>query len=222
MNPALALCGSNPTGEAPYSCALRLDTGVHLATSPRGTKADLATLVDATCRAHGVAPTDLRELRIDLGPGSYTGLRVAVTFARTLADFGALPTLAADTLALLAVAAGPQNAERRVITILDARRERWHRGLLQWRADGTLHHLAPSAALPWDSLLAEIRDDDLLVAPAATAPLLDERFAATGRPSRCRAAADVTAAMLFDDRLPLAHCSPAQLEPRYLMGSYAE
>lgn len=222
MSTALAICGSNPTGETAFSCALRIDEVVHAAASAPGERGDLATLVAGLCAAHAVAPTDLRELRIDLGPGSYTGLRGAITFARTLADFDALPTMVADTLALLAAAAGPQPASRRVLPVLDARRERWHRGVLQWSSPHALRHVTESAALPWEVLCAQLADDDLVVAPAALVPRLQAMLSTAGSRATCMPVAGVTAAALFDERLPLERCSPEQLAPRYLMGSYAE
>lgn len=127
-----------------------------------------------------------------------------------------------DTLALLAAASGPQAAGRRVIAMLDARRERWHRAVMSWRDDGRLQHDAPSAALPWPELLAELRDTDLLVAPANTAPAIDALLLAAGNQQRCAPVHDIRAEALFDERLPMTVCAPAQLEPRYLMGSYAE
>ncbi len=222
MIPALALCGSNPTGESPFSCALRTATGLHAAGSPSRQRGDLATLVAQTCRAHDVAPADLRELRIDLGPGSYTGLRVAVTFARTLAEFDGLVTLGVDTLALLVAAAGSQPPDRRVFAVLDARRERWHRAIMSWQDGGRLQHLAPSAALAWPELLAELRESDLLVAPSITAATIDASLLAAGSAHRCTPVTGVAAAGLFDERLPMTALAPEQLHPRYLMGSYAE
>lgn len=222
MKVQLALCGSNATGETAFSCALALDGVVHEAASPVGQRGDLATLVAGLCRAHGVAPPDLQELRLDLGPGSYTGLRVAVTFARTLAETDGLPTLACDTLALLAAAAGPLQGARRVVPVLDARRERWHRGVLRWSSPDRLVHAADSAALPWPALIAELRADDLVVVPAAIAARVQQTLADAGVHAECRPVAAVGAAALFDARLPLLRCAPEQLAPRYLMGTYAE
>jgi tRNA threonylcarbamoyladenosine biosynthesis protein TsaB len=104
-SPALAISGSNVTGDAPFSCALRRGGEVDEVRSPAGERGDLATLVRDLCAAHGVRPDQLAELRIDIGPGSYTGLRVAVTFARFLQRFGELRVLVIDSLSLLATAA---------------------------------------------------------------------------------------------------------------------
>jgi tRNA threonylcarbamoyl adenosine modification protein YeaZ len=46
---------------------------------------DLMTGVDHLCREHAVAPAGIGEVYLALGPGSFTGLRVAVATAKMLA-----------------------------------------------------------------------------------------------------------------------------------------
>jgi len=46
---------------------------------------ELVPALDALCREHGLTAGDLDELYISLGPGSFTGLRVAVATAQMLA-----------------------------------------------------------------------------------------------------------------------------------------
>jgi tRNA A37 threonylcarbamoyladenosine modification protein TsaB len=130
--PALALCASNATGDRPLSCALRTAAGIFTIHSTSAQRGDLTHLAAELCRRHGVTAADLRELRLDLGPGSYTGLRVAVTLARCLATFGALEVLTTDTLTLLAHTAGPQPTNRRLRPVLDARAGHLHDGQLRW------------------------------------------------------------------------------------------
>ena len=67
-----------------------------------------------------------------------------------------------------------------------------------------------------DEVLAAIAPGDVLVAPAAFAEELGRR----GLP--CVAASGWTAANLLRDGLPRFSAAPADLEPRYLMASYAE
>ncbi len=53
---------------------------------PRGKehRVDLIVAVDEFCREHGVGPGDLSEVYVSIGPGSFTGLRNAVTTAKML------------------------------------------------------------------------------------------------------------------------------------------
>src|SRR5262245_47233419 len=86
-----------------YSCALRLESGTVL--EDPSDQAELAAVVERLFARAGLAPTALAELRLDLGPGSYTGLRVAVTFARTLQVLGGIRVRTATSLELLALRA---------------------------------------------------------------------------------------------------------------------
>lgn len=217
--PALALCGSNLGGDVPFSCALALPGGITTAQSPAGARGDLAGLADGLCRAAGVRPMDLRELRLDLGPGSYTGLRVAVTFVRFLQQFGATPALATDSLLLLADSTAPTANGRRLRPLLDARRDRFHVGTLQ-HTGGTLQHLAPPVAVPLETALAGLAAGDLVITTADLATRLGAAIAAAG--ASVTTFRTPTAEALFAPGLPLRACQPAELEPRYLMGSYAE
>jgi tRNA threonylcarbamoyl adenosine modification protein YeaZ len=218
--PALALCGSNLTGDAPFSCCLSLPNGRFVAVSPAAGRGDLAALVSGLCAEHGVQPADLRELRVDLGPGSYTGLRVAITFVRFLQRFGAIPVLACDSLLLLADAgADDAPAGARLRPLLDARRGRVHGATVEL-AGGSLRHLDEPAALPFERVVATIAPGDRFVTTRDVATRFGDALLARG--AGVRVAPTITAARLFSPRLPLASYEPHQLEPRYLMGTYVD
>jgi tRNA threonylcarbamoyladenosine biosynthesis protein TsaB len=52
---------------------------------PDGTQASqLCARLDEIVRSRGLNPGDIRELYVSQGPGSYTGIRVGIAFARTL------------------------------------------------------------------------------------------------------------------------------------------
>lgn len=217
--PALALSGSNVTGDAPFSCALRLAGAVHEARSPVGARGDLAALARDLCLRHGVRPQELGELRVDLGPGSYTGLRVAVTFVRFLQRFSTVQVLATDSLSLLATAAlGRDLTHRRLRPLLDARRERCHGAALEFAT--TLRVVEAPAALPFAEILARVGAHDLCVVAAAVEALVGTALRTTG--AEVLVASGVTARDLFRPELALTPASSAELEPKYLLGSYAE
>ncbi len=217
--PALAVSGSNVTGEAAFSCALRLPTGIAERRSPPGQRGDLAALVAGLCAAHGVRPQDVAELRVDVGPGSYTGLRVAVTFARFVQRFGPVAVLAVDSLSLLATAAlGREVGGRRLRPLLDARRERFHAAILS--AGPPLRLLGTPQALPLADVLASAGPGDLFVVPAAVAAAAGTAIRAAG--ADVLVATGVAARDLFRPELELQSAAAADLEPCYLMGSYAE
>jgi tRNA threonylcarbamoyladenosine biosynthesis protein TsaB len=82
--------------------------------------AGLVPLIDLACRARGWTPRDLDELYVSCGPGSFTGLRIGVTLAKTFALATAARLVAVPTLDVLAHNA-PAEA-RNLIVLLDAKR----------------------------------------------------------------------------------------------------
>ncbi len=109
--------GSTALGtEAGVAAAARLPEKMRHAGELLPTVADLL-------QAQGWSPDSLTDVWVSIGPGSFTGLRIAVTVARTLAwsaaaRLVAVPTV--DGLALNALAADPLPAH--VAVVLDAKR----------------------------------------------------------------------------------------------------
>lgn len=48
----------------------------------------LQTLIDQACHDHGIALSDVSRVAVGLGPGPFTGLRVGIVTARTIAALG--------------------------------------------------------------------------------------------------------------------------------------
>jgi tRNA threonylcarbamoyladenosine biosynthesis protein TsaB len=59
--------------------------------------ADLLPTLDALLRRHGLGPAQIDWLFVSVGPGSFTGLRVGVTLARTFAQAMGVKLLAVPT-----------------------------------------------------------------------------------------------------------------------------
>lgn len=214
----LALSGSNLTADVPFSVALRTAGTVHALQPAAGERGDLARLTADVCARAGLRPEQVGTIRLDVGPGSYTGLRVAVTFVRFLQHFGGVRVLAIDSLLWLAARAGVDDG--RVVALLDARRDRFHRGVFSRDGNGVLQPLLPSAALPLAEVLLELRVGDRCVLPTALATQLEPELRARG--ATCLPAAGLLATELFAADLPFTRPSAAELLPRYLMASYAE
>ena len=86
---------------------------------------ELLPAVEAMLRQHGWPADSITDVFLSIGPGSFTGLRVGVTIARTLAwsvgaQIVAVPTV--DSLALNAFQADP--VPRHLAVILDAKQSR--------------------------------------------------------------------------------------------------
>ena len=84
---------------------------------------DLLPAIDALVSRNGHAPGDIEHCYVSVGPGSFTGLRVAVTFARHLALATGAKLVAVPTMDCIAQNAR-QAAQRieRAIVILPARK----------------------------------------------------------------------------------------------------
>jgi tRNA threonylcarbamoyladenosine biosynthesis protein TsaB len=82
--------------------------------------ARLLPIIDALCRGQGWAAADIREIYVSIGPGSFTGLRIGTTLAKTLA-FATGAAIAAVPTALVLAYNAPA-AVRDLIVLLDAKR----------------------------------------------------------------------------------------------------
>lgn len=82
--------------------------------------AGIVLLVDRVCREQGWKPTDVEHLYLSIGPGSFTGLRIAVTLAKTMALTSGVKIVAVPTPRVLAENAPPE--ARHVVTVADAKR----------------------------------------------------------------------------------------------------
>ncbi|MDT0017539.1 tRNA (adenosine(37)-N6)-threonylcarbamoyltransferase complex dimerization subunit type 1 TsaB [Listeria swaminathanii] len=77
----------------------------------------------------GVKPADLEKIAVAKGPGSYTGLRIGVTVAKTMAWDAGIPIVGISSLALLA-----ENGlyfPGKVVALMDARRGNVYAGVYQ-------------------------------------------------------------------------------------------
>lgn len=193
------------------------DGAVHTRQCPaRQQSRDFTGLLDGLLAAAG-AGRQVEALYLDRGPGSYTGLRMALTFARVLAAFGEQPVRVATSLELLALAAWRRAGVATttpVRPILDARRDRWHTARIEWR-DGKVHLTQAPQALPIARAREAIGTDELVLADASVRPQLDHAV-------RHAALPPIEAADLFDVALTTATITAEQLEPLYLMGPYTE
>ncbi|OGR88814.1 MAG: tRNA (adenosine(37)-N6)-threonylcarbamoyltransferase complex dimerization subunit type 1 TsaB [Elusimicrobia bacterium RIFCSPLOWO2_01_FULL_60_11] len=68
----------------------------------------LAQACESLLKSRGVKRTALTHLAVCTGPGSFTGLRVGITFARTLAQFLKIPLIGIPVFEVLAAQAGVQ------------------------------------------------------------------------------------------------------------------
>lgn len=80
----------------------------------------LVPAIEFTCEQAGVGLDDLAAIAVDIGPGLFSGLRVGVTTAKTLAQALRLPVIGVTSLDLLAFSV--RHSARLIVPALDARR----------------------------------------------------------------------------------------------------
>lgn len=114
----------------------------------------LMPAIDFLMNSLDMKPTDLDRIAVAQGPGSYTGLRIAVATAKTLAHTLKIELVGVSSLLALV----PEQAEGLVIPVMDARRNNVYAGFYQ-----SGQAVRPEAHLP----LAEV----LEIAGAADQPV---------------------------------------------------
>lgn len=88
----------------------------------------------------GIKPQDLTKIAVAKGPGSYTGVRIGVTLAKTLAWSLKLPISAVSSLEVLA--ANGRHFQGLICPLFDARRGQVYTGLYEYQ-DGRLQSVLP-------------------------------------------------------------------------------
>jgi tRNA threonylcarbamoyladenosine biosynthesis protein TsaB len=83
--------------------------------------AQIIPIIDRLCGARGWTPADLDELYVSAGPGSFTGLRIGITLAKTMALATGVKLVAVPTVRVI-VENAPREA-RHVVLVLDAKRD---------------------------------------------------------------------------------------------------
>lgn len=87
----------------------------------------LMPAIDFLMNSLDMKPTDLDRIVVAQGPGSYTGLRIAVATAKTLAHTLKIELVGVSSLQALV----PEQAEGLVIPVMDARRNNVYAGFYQ-------------------------------------------------------------------------------------------
>jgi tRNA threonylcarbamoyladenosine biosynthesis protein TsaB len=116
---------------------------------------ELAPQVALLMRRAGVAPAQLKGIAVAIGPGSYTGLRIGLGFAKGLSLAQAVPLVGVPTLDGL-MRAQPPRAER-AIALLQAGRGRVSAAPYRWNARHYRWETAgETRVLDWASLTAQL------------------------------------------------------------------
>lgn len=168
---------------------------------------------------------------VGLGPGAFTGLRVALASAKGLAYARKIPLVGASSLEAMARAAAPFAAEGElVVPLLDARKQEVYAGFYRVRAGAPVGWEQGPAeqVLSPDEVIERLRSVEGRHLFGLGFEAHREKFVAALGEQRDEPALAATplaehlAALAGPDLPPFAKESLFALEPRYLRGSGAE
>ncbi len=117
----------------------------------------LMPAIDGLMQAVGIAPKELEQIVVAKGPGSYTGLRIGVTTAKTLAQTLNIPLIGVSSLK--AVAANCVGVSQVIVPLFDARRQNVYAGAYQWH-NGTLETKIKDQHISLSELLTQLKAVD--------------------------------------------------------------
>ena len=119
------ILGFDTSTAASAACVLRPDGAAHEAlpdpralTAPPAHARELLPAIAAVMDEAGAAFSDLDAIAVGVGPGTFTGLRIGIATARTLAAASHLPLRPVSSLAALAAGMG----EGPTLGLIDAKR----------------------------------------------------------------------------------------------------
>ncbi|GAB6179602.1 tRNA (adenosine(37)-N6)-threonylcarbamoyltransferase complex dimerization subunit type 1 TsaB [Desulfotomaculum defluvii] len=92
----------------------------HLVNNRRTHSVNLLPMIKAVIEEAGINPGDVNGVAVSSGPGSFTGLRIGMTTAKTLAWIWQIPVIGVSTLEALALPLGAR--DQIVCPILNARK----------------------------------------------------------------------------------------------------
>jgi len=114
----------------------------------------LVARLDELLARHRLSAGDLDEVYVSIGPGSFTGLRVGVTVARTLAQAGGVRCVGVPTAEAVAENAADLPGEHLAV-VMDAKEGSVYAAVFGRRA-GRWTPAGPTRALPAGRLAAEV------------------------------------------------------------------
>jgi tRNA threonylcarbamoyladenosine biosynthesis protein TsaB len=144
------------------------DDGVQLVnqtalTGDQRTAAALAPALRQLLREADWPPASIELVAVAVGPGSFTGLRIGVTTAKTFAYAAGASIVGVDTLDVLAAQARPSDAC--LCSIMDAQRQELFAARFQ-NVGSHWKKVSETSIVAQDSWLAQLRQGECVIGPA--------------------------------------------------------
>jgi len=132
--------------------------------APMKHSAEVLTAMGALLRRFGKTPKQVDQVYISAGPGSFTGLRIAVTIAKMMNLAGRAQIAALDTLDVIAANAADYVAEKqpninKIATILDAKRSQFFTAVYR-KKTGKWEKIQPDYLMTAPEFVEKFADPD--------------------------------------------------------------
>lgn len=111
----------------------------------------------------GWKPAELELIAVAQGPGSFTGLRIGVMTAKTIAYVASATTIGVNTLQ--AISARCSENVSRLHVVMDAQRNELFHALYQWNESGTYQELAETRIVDRDIFLESLVPGESITGP---------------------------------------------------------
>jgi tRNA threonylcarbamoyladenosine biosynthesis protein TsaB len=118
----------------------------------------LAPAIDFVCRQAQIDLDEIDAIAVDVGPGSFTGLRIGLATAKAIAYARRIPMAGFCSLDLLAHRA--RIADRVILSLIDARRGELYYALYRRASSGDLQRIAEPAVAPPAEIAAQLKNLD--------------------------------------------------------------
>lgn len=147
----MKLLGLDTSGDA-CSAALLVDGAItqRLELAPRRHGELILGMLQALLEDAGLRLSDLDAMAFGRGPGSFTGVRIAVAVAQGVAFGAGLDTVPVSTLAALAQGEHRRSGRRRILAALDARMGEVYWGCFELGPRGVMVPRGPELVCPPD------------------------------------------------------------------------
>ena len=163
--------------------------------SGRAHSVSLASLVEDTLDRAGLSVSDMDAFAVDVGPGSFTGVRIGVSFVNALAYATGKPVFAVTSLHALRRLARGEGSER-VCALLDARNGNGYAAVFDGESC-----IEPPCACVVEELVSALPADTVFVGSAM------------GRSDSVRAGLVIEEARRMSERDAVSTATPLYLRP---------
>lgn len=203
---AALICGDVPVAEQ----TPRSDSGRHAQM--------LVADIDVLLSSRQLLPSDIDVVAVSIGPGSFTGLRVGLVFAKTFAWINAAKLVAVDTLQ--AIAQQAPNDIPLVTSIIDAQRGEVFAADYRWNSQTGLREPVSEIRIVRPE---QLDPHNMLCGPALEKTASVVSSSRVVAPPECWAPRPSTIGFLAQAKSANGHyADPVTLEPIYVRRSYAE